>query len=172
MPARANVYLTGLSGSGKSTVGPILASRLGVAFIDTDSEIEQRTGRSIKDIFSHEGEPGFRRYERDAVAAASAVRGAVVALGGGALLSREVRGIVMTSGTLVHLATRVETLVARIGAAIDRPLLAAGVEERLNQLASERTSLYAAASITVQTDGWKPEDVARSIAEELAVAVR
>ena len=77
-----------------------------------------------------------------------------------------------TSGTLVHLATRIETLVARIGAATDRPLLAAGVTERLHTLAAERNALYAAADITVQTDDRKPDDVARTIAEELSVGVR
>ena len=72
----------------------------------------------------------------------------------------------------MHLATRIETLVARIGAATDRPLLAAGVAERLRMLAAERNALYASAEITVQTDDRKPDDVARAIAEELTVGVR
>ncbi len=172
MRARDKVYLTGLSGSGKSTVGPILAARLGVPFVDTDSEIERRAGRTVSAIFAQDGEPAFRAYERDAVAAAADLPGAVVALGGGALLAAEVRTIVATSGTLVHLVTRVETLIARIGAARDRPLLAAGVEERLRVLAAERAALYSAAEIAVGTDSRDPDDVARTIAEELAVAAR
>jgi shikimate kinase len=132
-----------LSGSGKSTVGPLLAGALGRPFVDLDGAISAAAGTTVLELFEREGEPAFRGREREALrlAAGSPVP-SVIALGGGALLSAENRDRLRRSGDVLRLQAPVETLALRLGDAIDRPLLAGDVAGRLTTLAAEREGLH------------------------------
>ncbi len=160
-------------GSGKSTLGAMVAARLGLPFVDTDREIEREAGRTVAELFSSEGEPAFRARER-AVALHLMSDGVarVVAFGGGTVTNDEVRHAALDAGTLVTLRAAVETLVARTSAAgATRPLLGDGSTEatlqRLRELSRTRAAAYAECHGTVGTD--RPledalEDVLRIVA--------
>jgi 3-dehydroquinate synthase len=171
-PAReTTIWLVGMMGAGKSDVGRRLAGRLGRRFVDSDAEIERAAGATIAELFAREGEPGFRARERASIEAAAG-RGAVVALGGGAIAQPGAAARLARSGVVVWLRARPETLAARIGDAAERPLLAdcAAAEraERLRRLLAEREPYYASARIAVDTDGLDADTVAARVAGELA----
>src|SRR3954453_8984108 len=111
-----HVVLVGLSGSGKSTVGPLLAQRLGRPFVDTDALIEAEAGKPIPSIFVELGEPAFREIERLAVTRATSGPPAVIATGGGAPVPAQNRALLWRDNLVVWLDARVETLVGRLGA--------------------------------------------------------
>ena len=160
-----------MMGAGKSSVGRELASRLALAFRDSDAEIERRAGRSIPEIFRAEGEPGFRRRERDAVASLRDAD-AVVALGGGAAAQAEIRELLRAVGTSVYLRARPETLLARLGDCRGRPLLEGldedGRQERLAELLAERAESYEMARLIFDTDELALPEVAKQLAERLS----
>jgi len=163
------VFLVGMMGAGKSTVGPLLAKRLGRRFLDTDHEVEARAGRTIAAIFAAEGEARFRALEREAIERASG-ESAVVALGGGAIAQPGALERLKARGTLVYLSAPVERLLARIGDGADRPLLAgvapAARLERLRELLAAREPFYAAADHAVDATG-APDEVVERIVEQL-----
>jgi shikimate kinase len=166
------VFLIGPMGSGKTAVGRALASRLARPFVDSDAEIETRTGVDIAYIFEREGEEGFRVRERDVIDALTQLPGIVLATGGGAVLLPENRERLAARGTVVFLDTTVEQQLARTRRSRHRPLLA-GTDRRarLEALATTRDPLYRAiAAITVRTDGRAPTAVAADIARALADA--
>jgi len=153
---RRHLVLVGLMGSGKTEVGRECARRLGRPFVDTDALVEARAGRSIADIFRHDGEDAFRLLERDAVAhACASPEPAVISCGGGAVLSEENRRVMRGEGTVVLLTAPVEVLAARVGAGEGRPLLgSAEPADVLACLAAERDDAYrAAAHVAVDTSG-------------------
>jgi shikimate kinase len=164
------VWLVGMMGAGKSSVGPALAARLGVPFLDTDAQIEARAGASVAELFAREGEAGFRARELEAVEACAG-RPAIVALGGGALTRAEVRRHVARQGRVVYLRARPETLAERVGAAEERPLLhgldADGRRERLRQLLEAREADYARGALVVETDSLAVDAVVDVVAEGL-----
>src|SRR5262245_8209870 len=123
MAAKGPVWLVGMMGAGKSTVGPALARRLGRRFVDTATALERECRAPVAEIFEREGEAGFRARERAAVARLCA-EPVVAALGGGAVAQPGVAEAAARAGTLVWLRARPETLLARIGDAAARPLLA------------------------------------------------
>lgn len=147
-----SIFLVGMMGAGKSTVGPRLAARLGRPFVDTDHAVEERAGRPVAEIFAEEGEAAFRRLEREAIEAAAGER-AVVALGGGAMAQPGAPDWLARHGTVVWLKTDAATLLARIGDASSRPLLAGlapeAQRERLETLMAEREAAYAQAGLHV-----------------------
>ena len=152
------VVLVGAPGSGKSTIGALLAERLGVAFADVDAEIEQRAGRSIGAIFADDGEPAFRALEEQ-VTAELLGRPGVLSLGGGAVLSAATR-VALRGHRVVWLQVSAATAVSRVGLNEARPLLLGNVRGRLIRLLAERTPLYAeVATERVETDSLPPEDV-------------
>lgn len=157
------MILVGFSGSGKSTVGPLLADRLGVPFVDLDEEIERRAGRSIRAIFETEGELRFRDLETDATRDASLSAG-VIAVGGGWMSRPELRDC-WPDAIRVWLRVAPETAVRRLGKAIGtRPLLA-GEEpnETARALMESRTEDYERAELEVATDDRTPEEVADAV---------
>ncbi len=170
MRAERPIWLVGMMGVGKSTVGSALAKRLSVPFLDSDSEIERRAGRSIAEIFEHNGEAAFRALERELIDEVSRTP-QVVALGGGAICQPGMLETVKRLGVFVYLRARPESLLARIGDARSRPLLSGlGLPERRTRLAEllkQREESYAQAEITVDTDDLIPEDVASRIVREL-----
>src|SRR5262245_6205046 len=117
MLGQRNVYLIGPMGSGKTAVGRRLATLLGIEFIDSDAEIEKRTGVDIRYIFEKEGEARFRERERDVIADLTALEGVVIATGGGVILDPANREQLAETGTVVYLETTIETLVRRTKAA-------------------------------------------------------
>lgn len=157
-------------GSGKSTVGPVLAQLLGRGFLDNDQRVEERAGRSIPEIFESEGEGAFRRLEGEAIEEAG--RGqAVVALGGGAIAQPGAPERLASLGTVVYLQAGLDELMRRVGGARNRPLLA-GLDEserrsRIREMLVAREEAYRTAEIMVETDGMSAEEVARAIVRAL-----
>jgi chorismate synthase len=138
-----HVYLCGLSGSGKSTVGPLLARALGRPFVDLDEAVAATSATSVAALFEAEGEAGFRRRETEALRlAAGSSTPAVIALGGGAVLSSENRERLRRSGDVLGLRAPVDVLARRLGDTTHRPLLVGDVAGRLETLAVERDDRY------------------------------
>ena len=163
----ANVVLTGFMGTGKTTVGRLLADRLGYEFVDTDAIIEERHG-SIPQIFAAHGERTFRRYERE-VAAELAARDRLVISTGGRLMLDPANAELLGGGAHVFcLTARLDTILARVTAAgvtDERPLLAGSdVEERIARLLEARAGAYAEFA-QIATDLRTPEAVADELAE-------
>ncbi len=162
------IVLTGFMGTGKSEVGRRLAKRLGRAFVDTDELVEARAGKSVATIFSDEGESRFRALERQAVADAAGRTGAVIALGGGAVLDPENLSRVRASGVLVCLTARPDAILARIGDVRQRPLLASGdPRANIERLLDERREAYGAADITVDSSDRNADEVVEEIRGQL-----
>nr|WP_179503696.1 shikimate kinase [Nocardioides daedukensis] len=150
-------------GSGKTTVGRVLAQAWNVTARDTDHDVEASQGRSISDIFVESGEEHFRRLERDAVRRALAEHGGVLALGGGAVLDEETRAL-LAGHQVVFLRVGLSDAVKRVGLATSRPLLLGNIRSRVKALLDERTPIYeAVATFSVDTDGRNPDEVADEI---------
>ncbi|GAA3383397.1 shikimate kinase [Streptomyces racemochromogenes] len=161
------VVLVGPMGSGKSTVGGVLARRLGVPYRDTDADIVAAQGREISDIFVDEGEPYFRELERAAVAAAVAEHTGVLALGGGAVLDEGTRAL-LTGLPVAYLSMDVEEAVRRVGLGAARPLLAVNPRRQWRELMDARRHLYTeVARVVVATDDRTPEEVAQAVLDAL-----
>jgi shikimate kinase len=153
---------------GKSTVGRLLAERLGVAYRDTDDDIVAEQGRTIAEIFVDEGEPAFRAIEARAVARALAGHDGVLALGGGAVLDARTREL-LAGLPVVFLDADAGEAVRRIGQDPGRPLLAGDPHRRWRALAAARRPLYAeVARAVVDTGGRTPEGVAEAVLAALA----
>ena len=160
------IYLIGLSGGGKSTAGKLLAARLGWDFLDTDEEIERRTGRRVTDIFRDEGEEAFREIEVAVLADTAHREDIVVSTGGGAVTRPEAR-TVMGQGFVVWLSVAPEEAARRLEAdpsTADRPLLQGDTRGRLEALLQAREEFYRAADAAVDVDDLPPETVAGELA--------
>jgi shikimate kinase len=158
------VVLVGPPGAGKSTVGKLLAERIGVSFTDVDDLIVARAGRSISEIFVTDGEPAFRELEEAEVAAALAGCTGVLALGGGAVLSERTRAL-LRGRRVVFLSVGMAEGVRRTGLSTARPLLA-GVNPRATfaALLDARLPLYReVATVEVTTNGRSPDEVAEDV---------
>lgn len=164
--------LVGPPGSGKTTVGKQLAARLGVAFRDTDHDIEVVTGSTVSDIFIQQGEEQFRALERDAVKAGLAEHRGVLALGAGAVLSQQVRQM-LDGHMVVLLEVGLSDAMRRLQMNRSRPLLVGNVRGRWQELADQRRGLYAeVAGITVATDGRTPAQVVDEVLASLGAQAR
>lgn len=147
-----SVVLVGMMGAGKSSIGRRLAARLGVPFVDADTEIEKAAGMSIPEIFSAHGEAYFRAGETRVIARLLESGPQVLATGGGAFMNAESRESIRRHGVSVWLRATVEVLVRRIKRRNDRPLLKNGdPAETLRRLIDERYPIYAEADITVES---------------------
>lgn len=161
------VVLVGPMGVGKSTVGLMLAERLGVAYRDTDADIVAEQGRPIADIFVEEGEPAFRAVEKRAVHRALAAHDGVLALGGGSILDADTRGL-LAGQRVLYLSMDVEEAVKRTGLNAARPLLAVNPRKQWRELMEARRHLYEeVATAVVPTDGRTPEEVTRAALDAL-----
>lgn len=165
----ASVFLVGPMGSGKTAVGRQLAKLLGYRFVDSDAEIEIRTGVDIPFIFEKEGEAGFRQREREVIEDLTQQEGIVLATGGGAVILPENREA-LARGRVVYLETSVAQQLARTRHGRHRPLLNTGSPRaRLEQLMQAREPLYReVAHVTVRTDGRK----VNAVAEEAMLALQ
>lgn len=164
------IWLVGMMGAGKSSVGQALARELATDFVDVDEAVVAAAGQGIPELFRSEGEAGFRRRELEAVCQAAQGRG-VVALGGGALAEPRVAALVRGQGRAVYLKASAETLFARVGQGTGRPLLA-GLPEaarlaRIEALLGERQAEYETMGATVETDGLSEAEVVKRIVAAL-----
>ena len=159
--------LVGPPGAGKSTVGPLLAERLGVGFLETDEQVEATAGKPVGDIFVEDGEAAFRAFEREAVARAVAFDCGVVALGGGAVLDPGTQRL-LAGLPVVYLATGFAAAARRVGMDTPRPLLIGNPRARLKELLDQRLPIYEKlARITVTTDDRAPDEIAADVAARL-----
>ena len=172
--ARPLVILIGPPGAGKSSVGPLVAARLGVEFLDTDAEVGAAAGKPVSDIFIENGEEAFREIERAAVARAlsedSALRadGGVLALGSGAVLDDGAQRL-LAGLPVVYLSASFATVARRIG--LDRPrvVVPGNPRGRLRAMLDTRVPLYQRlAAVTVETDDLDPDELAAEITAKIA----
>lgn len=149
----ANIFLVGMMGAGKTTVGKALARKTGREFVDTDRVLVERTGVPIATIFEIEGEEGFRRRETAILEELATRKGCVIATGGGAVLAERNRRIMRDAGTVVYLRAKLESLWERTRHDTTRPLLAtADPHQTLAELLEKRDPLYReAAHVMVET---------------------
>lgn len=166
-----HLVLVGLSGTGKSTLAPLLMNRTGRSVvIDLDREIERRAGRAVHEIFEAEGETGFRLLESQALAEALAGPPAVIATGGGVVLEVQNRAMLRQGATVIWLRATPSHLAERLADTSEaRPLLDGDAEFALSRMASEREALYAeVADLTMDVEGVDPRTVAEELADRLS----
>ncbi len=172
--ASPNIILVGFPGTGKTAIGREVARLHGWGFVDNDVEIVRRSGRPIEAIFAQDGEPAFRRMEREVLAEACARRGVVIATGGGAMVDPANRELLRRAGVVVCLEASPETIVARLSAqqgeserddgTLVRPLLAgADALERVRELKASRQAQYAQVHWTVHTDNLTVTEAASEV---------
>ena len=169
MSSPNNLFLIGPMGAGKSAVGRQLARMLHKSFVDSDDEIESRTGVDIAFIFEKEGESGFRKREAKVIDDLSQKQGLVLATGGGAVMDEQTRSRLGARGFVVYLQTSVDQQLERTRRGRERPLLA-GEDPRkvLEALMADRDPLYRdIADLVVNTDGRRVNAVAKEIFESL-----
>jgi shikimate kinase len=165
-----NIFLVGPMGSGKSAVGRHLAKILHMPFLDSDAEIESRTGVDIPFIFEKEGEAGFRRRENEVIESLTAQSNIVLATGGGAIVADKNRKLLGARGTVVYLHATVEQQERRTRRGRERPLLEGGDRSQiLRDLMQVRDPLYRAiADIVIETDDRSVAAVAGDVRNNLA----
>jgi shikimate kinase len=159
--------MIGPPGAGKTTVGALVAARLGLDFVDADVVIEEAAGKPVGDIFVQDGEEAFRALERAAAARLIGGHPGVLALGGGAVLDPGTRDL-LAGRRVVYLETGFASAVRRTGLDVPRPLLLGNPRARMKTLLEERLPVYESlAWITVPTDDREPKDIAEDIAARL-----
>jgi 3-dehydroquinate synthase len=168
-PASNNIYLVGLMGAGKTTIGRILARKLGKRFIDSDHEIEARTGASIPWIFEIEGEDSFRRREAEVIRDLCAEEGVVLATGGGAVLNAATRASLKSRGTVIYLRANVNSIMLRVAHDKNRPLLqTADPRRRVEELMAQREPLYREiAQLVIDTGRPNVQSMVQTILDQL-----
>jgi shikimate kinase len=165
------LVLVGAMGAGKTTVGRRVAEAMGVAFRDTDHDVEANEGRAVSDIFVDSGEARFRELERAAVVAALSEHEGVLALGGGAVLDERTRAA-LAGHRVVFLRVGLGDAAKRVGLGVSRPLLLGNVRGRIKQLIDERTPVYeSVATHIVDTDGLEVDEVVARVTAVLETGV-
>ena len=164
-----NIFLVGLMGSGKTTIGRSLAKKLNLRFVDADQEIETRTGASIPLIFEIEGEATFRQREADVIRDLTAQQGIVLATGGGAVLNETSRQLLRERGTVIYLRASVASILQRTSHDKNRPLLqTADPRAKIEALSRERAPLYQeVAHIIIETGRPNVHSVVQNILSQL-----
>lgn len=172
MRVQNRIFLVGMMGAGKSTVGRLLATKLGFQLTDTDQMIESRTGKAISDIFEQEGEAQFRLMEHDLYIDVSTANSVVIATGGGFPCHNDLMVNMLRDGTVVYLKGDAESLFQRIqGNPETRPMLGTDPEAYLKTIKTliiSREPIYAQAHITIEISGKEADSVAVEISERLS----
>lgn len=163
-----NIYLIGLMGAGKTTIGRQLATSLRLPFYDSDKAIEEQTGVDIPTIFEYEGEEGFRTREQNMIQELTQMDGIVLATGGGAILSEKNRNVLTENGFVVYLQCSVDKILQRTKRDSQRPLLnTSDPRERIETLFAERDEYYlTCADYTIETSVMQSKAVVQSILNE------
>jgi len=160
-PRKSLIYLAGFMGSGKSTIGPILANTLGFDFVDVDRSVERKAEKKVIDIFASGGEQAFRAIERAALEEVAQMDHCVVSLGGGTIASEENFQLIHQSGIIVYLQLPPDEILQRVHHRTDRPLLMdesgatlskEAMEQRIQELLARREAFYARADLVIRTD--------------------
>ncbi len=159
-----HLVLVGLPGSGKSTIGRLLAGRLGASFLDFDAEIERREGITVSEIFEQRGEAAFRAMETALTREVASQPGMIISPGGGWMANEANVALLRPPARIIHLEVSVPTALARLGSGIARRPLLAGeaAEARLTSIAAARMPLYSRADGAVNTEGLTPQQVTSS----------
>lgn len=169
-----NLVLIGFMGTGKTSLGKILAEKLGCAFVDLDQKIEQDAGITIPQIFELHGEKYFRELEKKVVAEISQRHGLVIATGGGTVTDEENLRLLKNSGMIVCLTTDAEEIFRRTERRGERPVLDGG-EDRLQtikKLLEQRQPFYAQADFTIDTTDWSPLQIMNEICKKFRLYAR
>jgi shikimate kinase len=163
------IVLIGPPGAGKTSIGKALSKELGLAFIDSDAEIERISGKTISEIFVDQGEAVFRKTEVETVTRILAEFEGVVALGGGAPINPEIQKVLLNSEyPVIFIDVSISQAANRIGFNKDRPLLMINPRQQWLHLMSERRPIYEKlATITVSSDNSKPSEVAKTITDKI-----
>ncbi len=168
-----SIVLVGLMGAGKTCIGQRLASKLGLEFVDADTEIETAADCTIEEIFERYGEKAFRDGERRVIARLLGDGPRVIATGGGAFCNAETRANVREKGLSIWLKADVDVLLNRVSRRNNRPLLKSGDRrETLERLVKERYPFYAEADLTVETGNESPEATVKRVIEALESAAK
>lgn len=155
------IYLAGFMGSGKSTIGPILANTLGFEFVDIDKFVEKKTEKRIVDIFATDGEQAFRAIERSTLLEVATRDHCVISLGGGTIANEENFRLIRESGIIVYLQLTPEEIVNRVHHRSDRPLLTGAdggklpadeIQQRVQELLKRREQFYDRADVVIHAD--------------------
>ncbi len=173
---KKHIFLTGFMGAGKSRVGRYLAKRLNFPFVDTDKEIEEKTGKTVKAIFEDQGEQAFRKLEVETIRQlCDDPLPRVISLGGGALNNAQTFQRVHSTGIVIYLQSSPENILQRVKHTDKRPLLKvdekqdrdAALLQRIRELLTQREPVYNQADIVVPRDGLEAEEVAEKILQQL-----
>ena len=171
MKAPPRIALIGFMGSGKSTVGSILARKLGYQFVDLDAEVEKTAGLRVSDIFKKSGETAFRALETECLRAVADHAGIVLAAGGGTPLQDANRFFFKTSALTFFLQTSLETALSRTGSDDSRPLLAREPAE-VKRLFESRAETYLSLGRPINTEGKTPLEITEAIIEVLSTTTK
>ncbi len=161
-----NIFLVGFMGSGKSTVGKILAQKLNKRFLDIDTLIEEKEGKSIRDIFKTKGEKYFRKKEKEEIEHIVQKKGFIVSTGGGLGADIENMEKMKRNGTVIWLDVSLEEILKRCGNDKNRPLLNQPIEN-IKKLFEKRKDVYSKADIRIIAENKTPEEIAEEILERL-----
>ena len=167
---KSNLVLTGFMGTGKTSLGKLLADKLGRTFIDIDQKIEEDAGMTIPKIFELHGEKYFRELEKKAVAEVVTRKNLVIATGGGTVKDEENLRLLRESGVIVCLTTAPEEILKRTERRGERPLLDKPDDERLleiKKLLAEREKYYSQADYTIDTTDWSPLQIMNDICKHI-----
>ncbi|OQX80783.1 MAG: shikimate kinase [Candidatus Omnitrophica bacterium 4484_70.1] len=165
---KKNIYLVGFMGTGKTTVGKILAKKLKKEFIEMDEEIEKREGKKIVDIFRLFGEPYFRKVEKEVLKEIASCFNLVVSCGGGVVVDRENLRILKESGIVICLKAKPSIIYERTKKTEERPLLNVPKPlKKIKELLAKRAPFYAKADYSVDTSTLTPEEVSEKVIEIL-----
>lgn len=158
------IVLTGMMGSGKTTIGKLLAEKLNLPVFDIDTIIEQQENLSIPEIFSSKGESYFRKVERNIIKNTFQNSDMIISLGGGAFENNEIRQFLLKNSTIIYLKTSPEIIFERIKNNTSRPLLCGNMSiEKINKIIETRRENYESASYTITTDNKTPKEVVQEI---------